>query len=170
MELWEEAWVCVNRWHHQVSNVILLVNHVLYCRPRPYVYTFCHNVWLWTALENPSRIRLNYVYPRPQCCVNTVLYYPSTCKSPCWHSAVSIRVPSTPLHVYILLSQCCVNRVFYYPPPPYMYKSIVPQFCANTVFYYPFTCKSPCCHSPVSKMVFTTPLHVQVFTATVLCQ
>ena len=99
MELWEEAWVCVNRWHHQVSNVILLVNHVLYCRPRPYVYTFCHNVWLWTALENPSRVRLDYVYPRPQCCVNTVLYYPSTCKSPCWHSAVSIRVSSTPLHL-----------------------------------------------------------------------
>ena len=51
-----------------------------------------------------------------------------------------------------------------------MYKSLVPQLCVNKVFYNPFTCTSPCCHSAVSIMVFTTPLHVQVLTATVLCQ
>ena len=27
-----------------------------------------------------------------------------TCTSPCWHSAVSIRVPTTPLHVYIFIA------------------------------------------------------------------
>ena len=31
-------------------------------------------------------------------------------------------------------------------------------------------CTSPCCHSAVSMIVITAPLHVQVLTATVLCQ
>ena len=35
----------------------------------------------------------------PQCFVNKGYYYPSTCTSPYCHSAVSIRVPTTPLHV-----------------------------------------------------------------------
>ena len=122
------------------------------------------------------------------------------CTSPCCHSAVSIcilstplhvqvltlRVPTTPLHVQIiiatvlcqygfllplymyrsLLPQFCVNKGSYYP----MYKSLLPQCCVNMGSYYPSACTSPYCHSAVSIWVPTTPLHVQVLTATVLCQ
>ena len=123
----------------------------------------------------------------PQCCVNKGYYYPSTCTSPYCHSAVSIRFRQL-LYMYkSLLPQCCVNNVFYYPftcTNPhchsavlirfrqllYMNKSLLPQCCVNKVFYYPSTCTSPYCHSAVSISVPTTPLHVQVLTATVLCQ
>ena len=105
------------------------------------------------------------------------------------HSAVSIRF-SLPVYMYkSLLPQCCVNKVFYYPStcslqvlaatvlcqkgfllPLYMYKSLLPQCCVNTGSYHPSTCTTPYCHSAVSIRFFTTPLHVQVLTATVLCQ
>ena len=84
----------------------------------------------------------------PQCCVNKVFYYPFTCTSPCCHSAVSI------LFLQLL----------------YMYKSLLPQCCVIKGYYYPSTCTSRCCHSAVSIRVITTPLHVQVLTATLLCQ
>ena len=125
----------------------------------------------------------------PQFCVNNGFYYSSTCTSPFCHSAVSIRFFTTPLHVQVntLLPQCCVNNGFYYSStctslychsavsirfrqPLHMYKSLLPQCCVNKVFYYPSTCTSPYCHSAVSIMFFTTPLHVQVLAATVLCQ
>ena len=50
------------------------------------------------------------------------------------------------------LPQCCVNKGSYYP----MYKSLLPQCCVNNVVYYPSTYTSPCCHSAVSIMLFTT--------------
>ena len=144
----------------------------------------------------------------PQCCVNKGSDYPSTCTSPCCHSAVSIRVITTPLHVQILTAQCCVNKGSDYPSTctspcchsavsikvittplhvqvltatvlcqqgsdnssTYMYKSLLPQCCVNKVVYYPSTCTSPYCHNAVSIIFFTTPLHVQVLAATVLCQ
>ena len=105
------------------------------------------------------------------------------------HSAVSIRF-LLPVYMYkSLLPQCCVNKVFYGPftcslqvlaapvlcqkgflLPLYMYKSLLPQCCVNTGSYYPSTCTTPYYHSAVSMRFFTTPLHVQVLTATVLCQ
>ena len=59
---------------------------------------------------------VNKVFYFPSTCtspychsVNKVFYYASTCTSPYCHSAMSIRVPTTPLHVQVLAPQCCVN-------------------------------------------------------------
>ena len=122
-----------------------------------------------------------------QCCVNKGSYYPSTCINLYCHSAVSIRFFTTPLHVQVLtatvmcqycflsllymyksfLPQCCVNKVFLLPL--YVSKSLLPQCCVNNGYYYPSICTSPYCYNAVSIRVPTTPLHVQVLTATVLC-
>ena len=51
-----------------------------------------------------------------------------------------------------------------------MYKSLLPQCCVNKGSDNSSTCTSPYCHSAVSIRFFTTPLHVQVLAATVLCQ
>ena len=104
----------------------------------------------------------------PQCCVNKGYYYPSTCTSPYCHSAVSIRFFTTPLHVQVLTDTVLCQKGFL--PSLYMYKSLLPQCCVNKGYYYPSTCTSPCCHSAVSIKVITTPLHVQVIAAIVLCQ
>ena len=121
----------------------------------------------------------------PQCCVNKGSDNPSTCTSPCCHSAVSIRFFTTPLHVQVLTAT--VDKVFYYLftcTSPYchsavsilflqllyMYKSLLPQCCVIKGYYYPSTCTSPYCHGAVSIRVPTTPLHVQVLAVTVLCQ
>ena len=122
----------------------------------------------------------------PQRCVNKVCYYPSTCTSSCCHSVVSIRFVTNPLHVQVLTATVLCQQGFLLPNvqvlattvlcqsccllPLYMYKSSLPQRCVNKFFYYPSTCTNPCCHSAVSISFFTNPLHVQVFTATVLCQ
>ena len=115
-------------------------------------------------------LQLLYMYKSllPQCCVNKGYYHPSTCTSPYCHSAVSIRFFTTPLHVQVLTVTVLCQKGFL--PPLYMYKSLLPQCCVNKGYYYPSTCTSPCCHSAVSIRVITTPLHVQVLAATVLCQ
>ena len=104
----------------------------------------------------------------PQCCVNKGSDYPSTCTSSCCHSAVSIRVITTPLHVQVLTATVLCQYEF--RQPLYKYKSSLPQCCVNKGSDYPSTCTSPYCHSAVSIRVPQTPLHVQVLTATVLCQ
>ena len=104
----------------------------------------------------------------PQCCVNKGSYYPSTCTRPYCHSAVSIRVPTTPLHVHVLTATVLCQSGFLLPL--YTYTPFLPQCCVNQGSYYPSTCTHPYCHSAVSIRVSTTHLHVQVLTATVLCQ
>ena len=104
----------------------------------------------------------------PQSCVNKVFYYPYTCTSPYCHSAVSIRVPTNPLHVQVLTTTVLCQKGFL--PPLYMYKSLLPQCCVNKFFYRPSTFTSLYCHNAVSIRFFTTPLHAQVLIVTVLCQ
>ena len=108
----------------------------------------------------------------PQCCVNVYSYYPSyypsTCTSPCYRSAVPIRFFTTPLHAQVLTDTVMCQYGFLLPL--YMYKSSLPQCSVNTYSYYPSTCTSPCCRSAVPIRFFTTPLYVQVFTDTVMCQ
>ena len=84
----------------------------------------------------------------PQCCVNKGSYYP--------------------LHVHVLTVTLLFQKGFLLPL--YRYKSLLPQSCVNNGSYHPSTCISPYCYSAVSIMVSTNPLHVQVLTATVLCQ
>ena len=129
------------------------------------------------------RVRLDYVYPRPQCCFNKIFtthlhvhsLLPQCCvekgsyhTSPCCHSAVSIILFTTPLHVQIFAATVLCQKGLLLPH--YMYKSLLPQGCVKKGSYYPSTCTSPYCHSAVSIRVITTPLHVQVLTVTVLCQ
>ena len=104
----------------------------------------------------------------PQCCVNKGSYYPSICTHSYCHSAVSIRVPTTHLHVQVLTATVMCQYGFLLPL--YMYKSLLPQCCVNKGSHYPSTCTHPYCHSAVSIRVPTTPLHVHILTATVLCQ
>ena len=75
---------------------------------------------------------------------------------------------NTPLHVQVLAATVLCQEGLLLPL--YMYKFSLPQFCVNKVFYYPSTYTNPYCHSAVSIRVPTTPLHVQVLSATVLCQ
>ena len=103
----------------------------------------------------------------PQCCVNKGSYYPSTCTHHCCHSAVSIRVPTTPPHVHILTATVLCQQGFLLPLN--MYTSLLPQCCVNKGSYYPSTCTHPYCHSAVSIRLFTNPLHVQVITFTQCC-
>ena len=92
--------------------------------------------------------------------VNNVSYNTYALTSLCYHSTVSIRFLSVPLHLQVFATTVLCQ--YFFINYLYTHTSSLPQYCVNNVSYNRLAYTSLCYHSTVSVTFLTIHLHFAI--------